>query len=367
VRSTRQGILSCPSARWAHVDLTAPSARRPSNWRARALALAAFALARPLPAEDEAEPPASAATSVDQSEARRLFKDGNALFDAGQYEAALSKFQVAYAAWTNPKILLNVATTLRALERNADALQTYQRYAKEAHPSPERMAEVNAICSELLGHVATLRLGVVPGVQSVTLDGKALDVTSSTTLYVEPGEHALMSVSAAGAPALHFVVQPGEVRELAPPSAVPARDQVSDTAPAVPAAPMTRGHHFALLARADIDGRGRGVLGAAGLGFTLGESWQVAAGALIGARRGAWIGLERFVGGGPLQLSVGLSAPTFLAESAHVGVSLDAGARWALSSQVFLRGRAAVVHFPSVPDGYSQTVFVPSLGVEWQP
>jgi hypothetical protein len=31
-----------------------------------------------------------------------------------------------------------------------------------------------------------------------------------------------------------------------------------------------------------------------------------------------------------------------------------------------LRGRAAVVHFFSAPEGYSTTVFVPSLGLEWQ-
>jgi len=359
-------MLSQAAAREASVDVTVPSARRPSSGRACALAIAASLLARPVLAEKEGEPSASVTASVEQGDARQLFKDGNALFDAGLYEAALSKFQVAYAAWANPKILLNLATTLRALDLNVDALQAYQRYLLEAHPSPERKAEVDVICSELLGRVATLRLGIAPGVQSVTLDGKALDVTTPTTLYVEPGEHVLVSVSAAGEQPLRFAVQHGETRELAPPSPPPALDRVSET-PAVPAGPETRGHHFALLARVDIDGRGRGLLGAAGLGFTLGASWQVAAGALIGARRGAWVGLERFVGDGPWQLSVGVSAPTFFAGSAHVGMSLEAGARWAMSSQVFLRGRAALVHFPSVPDGYAQTVFVPSLGLEWLP
>ncbi|MEO8181353.1 MAG: hypothetical protein ABI895_21155 [Deltaproteobacteria bacterium] len=365
MRNVRQGILSRAAVRNARMDETAPRARRPWTWHAVAVAVAL--LVRPALARPQSEPPASVPSSVGQGEARQLFKDGNALFDAGWYEDALSKFQVAYAAWANPKILLNLATTLRVLDRNVEALQAYQRYSSEAHPSPERKAEVDAICSELLGRVATLQLGLAPGTQSATLDGKVLDVTGPTTLYVEPGEHVLASVSAAGEQALRFTVEPGEARELAAPSAPPAPDRVSELPPAVPAEPAPRGHHFALLARADFDGRGRGVLGAAGLGYTLGANWQVAVGALLGAHSGAWVGLERFVGNGPLQLSVGLSAPTFFAGSAHVGASLDAGARWAVLSDVSLRGRAAVVHFPSVPDGYSQTVFVPSLGLEWRP
>jgi hypothetical protein len=296
-----------------------------------------------------------------------LFKDGNALLDAGRYEDALAKFEAAYAAWANPKILLNLATTLRALERNADALQAYQRYSKEAQPSPERKAEVDAICSELLGRVATLRLGATADGQSVTLDGKPLDAALPSALYLEPGDHVLVSVSAGGEQALRFAVQPGEARELAPPSPAPILDRVPEAPPAVPAESSTGRHRVAVLARADIDGRGRGVLGAAGLGYTLGASWQLAGGALLGQTLGAWVGLERFVGHGPLQLSLGMSTPTFFSGAAHVGLSLDAGARWALFEElVFLRARAAAVHFPSVPDGYSRTVFVPSLGLEWQ-
>jgi hypothetical protein len=314
-------------------------------------------------AQSQTEPPPSVSSST---EARQLFKDGNALFDAGRYEDALPKFEAAYAAWANPKILLNLATTLRALERSAAALQAYQRYSKEAQPSLERKAEVDAICSELLDRVATLRLGATAEGQSVTLDGKPLDAAVPSTLYLEPGEHVLVSASGGGEQALRFAVQPGETRELAPPRPAPVLDRVAETPPS-PAEPSTGSHRMAVLARADIDGRGRGVLGAAGLGYTLGASWQLAAGALLGKTLGAWVGLERFVGHGPLQLSLGVSAPTFFSGAAHVGLSLDAGVRWALFEElVFLRGRAAAVHFPSVPDGYSRTVFVPSLGLEWQ-
>jgi hypothetical protein len=330
-----------------------------------ALAVVASMLGGPALAQSQTEPASSVSSSA---EARQLFKDGNALLDAGRYEDALAKFEAAYAAWANPKILLNLATTLRVLERSADALQAYQRYAKEAQPSPERKAEVDAICSELLGRVATLRLGATADGQSLTLDGKPLDAALPSTLYLEPGDHVLVSVSAGGEQALHFAVQPGEARELAPPGPAPILDRVPEAPPAVPAEPSTGRQRVAVLARADIDGRGRGVLAAVGLGYTLGASWQLAAGALLGQALGAWVGLERFVGHGPLQLSLGVSTPTFFSGAAHVGLSLDAGARWALFEElVFLRGRAAVVHFPSVPDGYSRTVFVPSLGLEWQP
>jgi len=99
---------------------------------------------------------------------------------------------------------------------------------------------------------------------------------------------------------------------------------------------------MAVLARADIDGRGRGVLGAAGLGYTLGASWQLAAGALLGKTLGARVGLERFVGHGPLQLILGVSAPTFFSGAA---VALPAAARerraWPVSDSGLRHGRAA--------------------------
>jgi hypothetical protein len=338
--------------RWAAVH-----ARR----HRRVLVIAATLLSSPALAEPASAPSVSVSNDAEGA-ARELFREGNALFDAGQYDEARSKFEQAYAAWTNPKILLNLATTLRALGRNAAALQAYLRYSSELQPNVERKAEVDAICAELRARVATVRVDIQSDVLRVTLDDTPLDTRASAALYLEPGEHVLVSFGAAGERRLPFSVAAGESRTLT--ASAPVVPRVEEAPPKVEEPARDSG--LAVLGRADIDGRGRGVLGAIGLGYTLGAGWQVEAGALVGNRRGAWAGLALFLGDGWLSPSFGLSAPVFFIESAHVGVSLDAGARLALGAGFFLRGRASVVHFPSVPEGYSRTVFVPSLGVEWQ-
>jgi hypothetical protein len=321
---------------------------------------------------DSPTPPASSAEVA----ARKLFKEGNELFNRGFYEAALDKFQNAYEAWNNPKIKLNIATAARAIGREADALGAYRQYLRDGEPSPERRAEVEGLCNELLEHLAIVRLGVAPGVQRLWLDGVELTVHDLGPVYLDAGEHLIVLEGGGSERTIEFEVQAGEMRELALDVATPepARTTPAHASapgeramPDVSAEPRTPGASLGLLARADIDGRGRGVVGALALGYALDPHWQIAAGGLIGKTRGVWAGLELLLGDGVLQPTVGVSAPVFFAAGAHPGLSGEAGMRWTLgNSGLFLRARVAVVHFPSVPDGYSKTVFVPSLGSELQ-
>lgn len=340
--------------------------RRSARWALRrggALVLACAWLSGPAFAQNHG---GRAPSSAVEDAARALFREGNAAFDDGHYDEALTKFESAYAAWQNPRIQLNIATTLRAIGRNAHALQAYRKYSREAQPSVERRAEVDAICAELLSSVATLRLAVDPGVHRVTLDGRELD-TDETRLYLDPGGHVVVSASAGGERTLRLELHAGEVLDVAVRADVPALARPPEPPPVVPLELAAEDSGLALLARADIDGLGRGMAGAAGLGYTLGSHWQVAGGAFLGRTPGAWAGLELLLlEQGALRPSLGVSVPMFFAASAQVGASAEVGLRWAVSPDLFLRLRAAVVHFPSAPEGYSKTLFIPSPGLELQ-
>jgi hypothetical protein len=322
-------------------------------------------------ADDE---PGDAAASDAEARARQHFREGNQLFDRGLYDAALERFELAYGLWNNAKIKLNLATTLRAVGRDAEALQAYHAYLRDAQPSPERRAQVDAVCAELLERVASVRISVAAGVQAVWLDGLELAVPDPGPVYLAPGEHAIVSRGPGGERTLlEFEVRANERRELAIEATQPEPDRPLPSEPvdpaesALPGEPAPAGTSLALLARADIDGRGRGAVGALGLRYEFGPHWQVAGGGLIGRAPGVWAGVVLAPGAGRLQPTFGVSAPVFFAAGAHPGLSGEAGMRWAaLPDSFFVSLRAAIVHFPGAPEGYSKTVFVPSLGSELQ-
>jgi hypothetical protein len=335
-----------------------------------ALLAAASALATSAEIAGAAEGSAPAAASDAETRARQRFYEGNQLFDRGLYEAALERFQSAYELWNNAKIKLNIATTLRAIGRNAEALPEYRHYLRDAQPSPDRRAQVEAICAELLERLAVVQISVATDVRNVWLDGLALDVHNPGSVYLEPGEHLILSEGPDGERTIEFEVRAGEMRELPVDATIPAANRSAPTKPAEPAEPLepaAAGASFSLLARADIDGRGRGAVGALGMGYDLGAHWQVAGGGLFGRTPGVWAGVELAPGAGSLRPTFGLSAPVFFAAGARAGVSAEAGTRWAVRpDSFFLSLRAAVVYFPSAPEGYSKAVFVPSLGSELQ-
>ncbi|MFO0608611.1 MAG: hypothetical protein U0324_35925 [Polyangiales bacterium] len=92
-----------------------------------ALALATLALAAPAAAQP-------------REEARRLYQQGVAAFDARDFATALARFQQAYVQMQRPELLVNVAATFEQLGRPTDALETYRRYLALAPEAPDRPA-----------------------------------------------------------------------------------------------------------------------------------------------------------------------------------------------------------------------------------
>ncbi len=144
--------------------------------------LAAFTLPTPAGADTPAPPP-------DQVEAQSRMLSGVKLFEANDYLGALVIFRGAYARFPSTKILLNIGTTLRLLDRKADAANTYQRYLDASDADPAKKAEVEtAVLANLDTKVVRLDITVSPADAEVQLgDGDWQPAAQTRLARVAPG------------------------------------------------------------------------------------------------------------------------------------------------------------------------------------
>lgn len=122
--------------------------------------------------------------------AAALMAEGVKQLQAQQYDQALANFLEAYSRFPSPKILLNIASTLRDMGRSADAANTYQRYLGDPATGPERVAEVKQILVGLDQQLTLLTVRVTPRGSQVSIDGGPF-ITVGTALVtrVRPGIH----------------------------------------------------------------------------------------------------------------------------------------------------------------------------------
>ncbi len=134
------------------------------------------------------------ADKATESEARRLFSDGNERLESGDYVGALDKFRTAYGLWANAKILLNIGTALRQLGRNAEAADAYEDYLAHQDSDPKRKAEVTGILKQLEALLGKLQISVNEPGARVIVDGKFVgESPQSILLRVEPGVHSVVA------------------------------------------------------------------------------------------------------------------------------------------------------------------------------
>jgi tetratricopeptide (TPR) repeat protein len=100
------------------------------------------------PSSDEAPP----AGGHDDQAARWLFNSARDAFEAGDYEAALDRFEQSFQLSNRPALLYNIGTTLDRLRRDADALAAFERYLELVPDSPNR-GEIEARVLVLQGAV----------------------------------------------------------------------------------------------------------------------------------------------------------------------------------------------------------------------
>jgi hypothetical protein len=122
--------------------------------------------------------------------AQALMTEGVRQLQNRAFDQALANFLEAYNKFPHPKILLDVASTLREMGRLADAANTYQRYIADPATSAERVGEVKELLHRLDEQLTLLTVRVFPRGSDVSIDGGPfVAVGSSLQTRIRPGIH----------------------------------------------------------------------------------------------------------------------------------------------------------------------------------
>jgi tetratricopeptide (TPR) repeat protein len=91
-------------------------------------------------AQAQAKPGERGAATVDDQEARDLFRLGKQAFDEGRYERALKYFKDAYDLSGRAALQFNIGTVLDRLRRDREAIEAYQSYLTQTPDATNRSA-----------------------------------------------------------------------------------------------------------------------------------------------------------------------------------------------------------------------------------
>ncbi len=153
-----------------------------------------------------------------QKKALEAFNDGLDQFDAGNYQAALEKFQEANALRPHPSFLYNIAWCQSALGQPAQAIKSFDLYLDLAEGMTDEMrAQVDAELAALSKLVCEVHVtSSVKGVE-VTLDKLFLGETPlDRVFWRQPGDHTIHAVKSMYEPlTLPFFCAAGEKLDVA--------------------------------------------------------------------------------------------------------------------------------------------------------
>jgi len=344
-----------------------------------------------------------------EREARALFKEANRLLGERDYVAALDMFRAAYSRWPNPKILLNIGTTLRNLGRDAEAADAYDKYLREGKPDAKRKAEVEAILKDLNAKLGKLRIEVNEPGARVLVDGKVVgESPQAITLRVEAGTHTIVAekqgypaaaatvqISAGQERVVELrLVQPGTPAPPPPPPGPPPKkvpDPTPEPPPPGPRAvkipgptpepgptdgtvvkpappPLKQSGRFGAFVRGDIDGKFRGAAASVGVTYSVLTWLEVHVSGILGPTFGFAPGATGYILKGTWRPLVLVGVPIVISDGAKPGIHAAGGLEWNFTRNFAAFVLVGVEVFPTAQSTatvkYEKVIFVPSLGLQ---
>ena len=167
--------------------------------RVLATTLAAVLAATALPARVSAAPEADARLAS----AMEHFEQGIALYEEGDYSAALFEFEKAYETKPDYRLLYNIGVTALELRDYVAARDALGRYLAEggADIAAQRRVEVEGQLETLEGRIGTVTVDCAVNGARVTIDGEPVGTTPfEAPLVVNIGKHRVRVESDAHEP-----------------------------------------------------------------------------------------------------------------------------------------------------------------------
>jgi tetratricopeptide (TPR) repeat protein len=130
------------------------------------------------------------AQEVERDAARQRYAEGQELFRAGDYEAALEAFRAAYQAAPHPIPVKSQAECHERLGNLAEAVALFERYL-EFRPDAADAQAIRARIDSLRGQLGALRVTSYPGGARVHVDGQLLRSATPLEVNVIPGPHTI--------------------------------------------------------------------------------------------------------------------------------------------------------------------------------
>jgi hypothetical protein len=127
--------------------------------------------------------------------ARDHFRRGEAAYQKGSYDVAISEWEAAYAADPRPRIQYNLYQAYERLGQLANASQALQRYLSTADPEDPSYSDATARMTALQQRLQATGIRLVGGV-----DGAAINVSGQDwgrlprpdKISVQPGNHRVV-------------------------------------------------------------------------------------------------------------------------------------------------------------------------------
>jgi hypothetical protein len=186
----------------------------------------------------------SGAQEIDTSEAERLFREGRALLQAGDYARACPKLEQSYRLEAASGTLLGLAICHEGAEKYAAAWieyrQVVQRAREERRQDRERAAQARADAIE--PKISTLTLRLAPGLASVTglvivrNESRIERAEWAKPMRLDPGEYVIRATAPGKrASVTTVVIEPdGRRHELTIPELTDVAAQESKPSTAAP-------------------------------------------------------------------------------------------------------------------------------------